>query len=49
MENVPAAEVQNLIEQVSTDDPTVRVLFYATSNDTRYNDYCVLRPLETAQ
>ena len=49
MENVPAAEVQNLIEQITTDDPTVHVLFYANSNDTRYNDYCVLRPLETAQ
>jgi hypothetical protein len=49
MENVPAAEVQNLIEQITTDDPTVHVLFYANSNDTRYNDYCVLRPLENAQ
>ena len=48
LENVAAADVQTLVEQVTTDDPAVHVLFYAASNDTRYDDYCVLRPLENA-
>lgn len=49
LENVAAADVQTIAEQVATDDPNLHVLFYAASNDTRYDEYSVLRPLENAQ
>ena len=49
LENIAAADVQTVAEQVATDDPAMHVLFYAASNDTRYDSYSVLRPLENAQ
>ena len=49
LENVPAADVQFVVEQITTDDPSKHILFYATGHDTRFDDYCVLRPLNMAQ
>lgn len=49
LENIPAADVQFVVEQITTDDPSKHILFYATGHDTRYDDYCVLRPLNIAQ
>ena len=47
--NVSAADVQNVADQVLTDDPSKHLLFYTASHDTRFDDYCVLRPLDLAQ
>ena len=49
LENVPAGDIQTVIEQIGVDNPAVRVLFYATGHDTRYDEYSVLRPLDFAQ
>lgn len=49
MENVPAADLQTIAEKVGTDNPSVHLLFYANSDDTRYDEYCVLRPLASAE
>jgi len=49
LENVAAADAQSVASQVATDDPGMHVLFYATGHDTRYDEYCVLRPLDFAQ
>lgn len=48
LENIPAATVQDIAQQVQTDNPKLHLLFLTTTNDTRYNDYCVLRPLPAA-
>lgn len=48
LQNVAAADLQAVAEQVDTDDPDIHLLFYADSNDTRYDEYCVLRPLKNA-
>lgn len=49
LENIPAADVQFVVEQIATDVPSKQILFYATGHDTRYDEYCVLRPLDMAQ
>lgn len=46
--DIPAAEVSTVVEQVVTPDPALHLMFLTTVNDTRFNDYCVLRPLENA-
>lgn len=48
LSNIAAADVQNVAEQLKTDDPTLHLLFMTTLNDTRYDGYCVLRPLDNA-
>lgn len=48
LDNIPAAEVSTIVEQVVTTDPALHLMFLTTVNDTRFNDYCVLRPLENA-
>ena len=45
LENVAAADVKTVAGQVSTNDPAIHLLFLTDVNDTRFNDYCVLRPL----
>lgn len=49
LENIPAADIQFVVEQIVTDAPDKHILFYATGHDTRFDDYCVLRPLQFAQ
>ncbi|MBP3673599.1 MAG: hypothetical protein J6J18_07205 [Oscillospiraceae bacterium] len=49
MENVGAKDVGSIIAQVTVPDPTINLVFLSTTNDTRFNDYSVLRPIITAQ
>lgn len=49
LSDVTAADVHTVAQQVTTDDPAVHVLFFATTNDTRYDAYSVLRPLANAR
>lgn len=48
LENVAAAEIPLVRQQAVTNNPSVQLLFMTEANDTRYNDYCVLRPLDGA-
>lgn len=46
--DIPAVEIPTIVEQVLVQDPKLQLLFLTTVNDTRFDDYCVLRPLENA-
>lgn len=46
--DIPAAEVSTVVEQAVTDDPALQLLFLTDVHDTRFDDYCVLRPLENS-
>lgn len=48
LQDIAAADAETAAQQVPTDDPALHVLFMTTVNDTRFNDYCVLRPLDSA-
>jgi hypothetical protein len=48
LQDIAAADAETTAQQVPTDDPKLHVLFMTTVNDTRFNDYCVLRPLDSA-
>lgn len=48
LENIPANAVGATAAQVVITNPEIRVVFVATTNDTRYDAYGVLRPLEAA-
>lgn len=49
LSNVEAAEAATVAGEVTTDDPANHVLFFTDVNDTRFDEYCVLRPLELAR
>ena len=49
LENVSAQNVGYTANQVDLTDPEIRLLFIAATNDTRYNDYSVLRPISSAE
>ena len=48
LQNVAAEDVDTMAQQVPTADPTLHVLFMTEAYDTRYDKYCVLRPLDSA-
>jgi hypothetical protein len=51
LQGVAAEDAETVAQQVATDDPALHVLFMTTTSDasdTRFNKYCVLRPLESA-
>lgn len=48
LENVDAKNVGAIAARVTFENPEVRLVFLATTNDTRFNDYGVLRPLDSA-
>lgn len=48
LENVDAGKVGQVASQATMENPQIRLVFVASTNDTRYNDYSVLRPLESA-
>lgn len=48
LQNVVAADLPLVVSQTQVEDPALQLLFYTDSGDTRFNDYCVLRPLENA-
>ena len=49
MQNVGAKDVASIAAQVTVPDPTINLVFLSSTNDTRFNDYSVLRPIVTAQ
>ena len=48
LEDIPAAEIPNVVSQTTVDEPKIQLLFITEGGDTRFNDYCVLRPLNSA-
>ena len=48
MDSVAAETVGITASQVTVDDPEVRLVFIASTNDTRYDDYGVLRPIASS-
>lgn len=48
LQNVAAEDADTVAQQVQTDAPQLHVLFMTTTNDTRFDKYSVLRPLDSA-
>ena len=48
LEGIAAAEIPQILGQVTVSKPEIQLMFLTDVNDTRFNDYCVLRPLESA-
>lgn len=48
LEGVAAAEIPQVVSQAAVSNPNVQLMFITDVSDTRFNDYCVLRPLESA-
>jgi len=48
MENIAAEQLYEIEEQIVLSDPDKRLVFLTDSNDTRYQAFGVLRPLDTA-
>ena len=48
LEGVDAASVGAKASQVTFKDPDVRLVFVTDANDTRFNDYSVLRPISAS-
>lgn len=49
LENVDATAALSKASQATMDKPETRLVFVAATNDTRYNDYGVLRAIEVAE
>ncbi len=49
MEGQSASDIKTLSEEAALADPAVKLVFITDLNDTRFDDYGVLRPLTTAQ
>ncbi len=49
LQEVTAAEAASLAAQTTFADNAVQLGFFADTNDTRFDAYCVLRPLEMAR
>lgn len=48
IQDAEASQLPQILQEYPTSDPAVQLLFLTEANDTRFNDYCVLRPLENA-
>jgi hypothetical protein len=48
LDNVSAADIPLVRQQTVTKTPALQLLFLTEANDTRFNDYCVLRPVNNA-
>ncbi len=48
LENVGANNVGGVASLATVTNPVVRVVFLSANNDTRYNEYSVLRPLDSS-
>lgn len=48
LEKVEAKDVAEYASRVQIDSPDVRLVFLAPTNDTRFNEYSALRPLQVA-
>lgn len=49
LEDVSVLDTLAFAEQSGFEDPSVRLVFLTDSGDTRFDEFCVLRPLEMAQ
>ena len=49
LQGAAAANAATLAGQAGFDDPSIRVVFLTDLNDTRFDEYSVLRPLSSAQ
>ena len=49
LEGINAANVGATASKVTIPDPTIRLVFIAATNDTRFNSYGVMRSLEVAE
>lgn len=49
MKDRSASDIKTLSEEAALADPAVKLVFITDLNDTRFDDYGVLRPLTTAQ
>ena len=48
LEDATILDAPSLLEQSGFEDPVSRVVFLTDSGDTRFDEYCVLRPIEMA-
>lgn len=48
LDDAAAADIPLVRQQAVTSNPAIQLLFLTEANDTRFNDYCVLRPLNNA-
>lgn len=48
MENVDATNVGQIASQVTLNEPQIRLVFVASTNDTRFDEYGVLRDIDAA-
>ena len=48
LEKIPAKNVGLVVSQVAITDPEIRLVFIADTNDTRFDDYGVIRPIDAA-
>ncbi len=49
LKEVVATDAAQIAQQSGLANPEINVVFFAQTNDTRYDTYCVLRPLEMAR
>ena len=49
MKDLPASEIKTQVTNAALTDPVVGMVFITDVNDTRFDEYGVLRPLTTAQ
>ena len=47
LENVSAKNAAAIAATTQVADPAINLVFLATTNDTRFNDYSVIRPIST--
>lgn len=48
LEDISAGNVDSVAARAVITNPEIRLVFIASSNDTRYNSYSVLRPIDSA-
>ena len=48
VDGATAVDIPTVVQQSVTSNPGIQLMFLTETNDTRFNDYCVLRPLENA-
>ena len=49
LQNIDASNVDTAVEQTTVPDKEAQIVFLATTNDTRFDKYSVLRPLSAAK
>jgi len=49
LENIEAKDVGATVAGSAIENPQINMVFVAITNDTRYNEYSVLRPLDAAE